>query len=263
MPLTSFQTKVLHTIATNRSPESHVAGGVALNAAPDSPRYSADIDLFHDAEEAVITSAEKDCASLESAGFSIQRQLWETTYRRVWVAEGSEGTKLEWALDSAWRFFPVQNDPLLCWRLHPFDALANKALAMGARAETRDMIDLVFHSPAFPLHAIVWAACGKDPGWTPMLLLEQMRRNARVEPAAIAEMHARIDPADLKTQWLQLAEETEKKLVAAAQAGVELGVVFFSETGVVVWHDTPGAKAHHATLGGALPRFVGFHYPVD
>jgi hypothetical protein len=72
MPLTDFQAEVLRVIAGNRSIGSHVAGGVALNAAPGSARFSEDIDLFHDAGEAVATASEQDCA-----GCAVNRQLWE------------------------------------------------------------------------------------------------------------------------------------------------------------------------------------------
>ena len=42
MPLTPIQTEVLRLIAGNRSPASHVAGGIALNFSPDSARTSKD-----------------------------------------------------------------------------------------------------------------------------------------------------------------------------------------------------------------------------
>lgn len=262
--ITPFQSKMLRIIAMNRSRESHIAGGVALNFTPESPRYSADLDVFHDAEEAVSTASDRDCACLKNEGFTITRRRWEPAYRRVWVEHGGEGTKIEWAQDSAWRFFPAQSDPVLCWRLHPFDALTNKALAMGARAETRDMIGLVFHTMQFPLSSVVWAACCKDPGWTPMLLLEPMRRNARVEPVAIEEMRARIEPSELKSRWLQCAEEAETRFLHAAQADIEIGVAFLSSDGVVApgtTYPTPNRSA--PLLAASCPASPDFNYPVD
>ncbi len=38
MPLTDFQREVLAVIVANRSEESHFAGGLVLNATPESPR---------------------------------------------------------------------------------------------------------------------------------------------------------------------------------------------------------------------------------
>ncbi len=51
MPLTAFQKEVLAVIAANRSEDSHFAGGLVLNAAEDSPRFSHDFDIFHELAE--------------------------------------------------------------------------------------------------------------------------------------------------------------------------------------------------------------------
>lgn len=263
MPLTSFQIAVLRVIAANRSVNSHVAGGIALNSSPDSPRFSADIDIFHDAEEAVVRASEQDSASLSAAGYRVTPQLWQPAYRQAWVERENDGIKVEWAHDAAWRFLPVEQDPVLGWRLHSLDLLTNKALAMGSRSETRDLVDLVVHSRDFPLHAIIWAACGKDPGWTPLLLLEQMRRHARVDRAAITEMQARMTPEELKSQWLSLSEAAEMRVTAAAQSGIEVGLCFLDSAGHLAWHDAPHAIPHRATLGGVVPRLGGVHYPIQ
>ena len=53
MPLTAFQSEVLAVLAANRSESSHFAGGLVLNAGPESARYSMDFDIFHDVAVAV------------------------------------------------------------------------------------------------------------------------------------------------------------------------------------------------------------------
>jgi len=53
MPLTDFQRSVLALLARTRSPDSHLAGGAALHFAPNSLRYSNDLDFFHDSAERV------------------------------------------------------------------------------------------------------------------------------------------------------------------------------------------------------------------
>ena len=260
MPLTTFQAEVLRVIAANRCVESHIAGGIALNSNPESPRISGDIDIFHDATEAIEVASEADCACLLAAGYSADRLMWNDTFRRVRVLRGSEFVKLEWAQDSAWRFFPIERHPVLAWKLHRFDALTNKALAMGSRSETRDLVDLVMNHELTPLYSIVWAACSKDPGFTPGLLLEQMRRNARIELLAMEEMGLSMQPSELKSKWLEIARETEAAILAAGHAGVEPGVVFLAPDGSVKWFDTPGATIHRATLGGVIPRLGGVYY---
>jgi hypothetical protein len=72
-------------------------------------------------------------------------QRWEepASFRKAVVRRGPDEVELDWAHDSAWRFFPVVPDPQLGWRLHLFDMAANKALALSARSETRDYVDIL------------------------------------------------------------------------------------------------------------------------
>ena len=56
MPLTSFQSQVARLLAANRTPDSHLAGGAALHFAPNSIRYSNDLDYFQDSVERVATA---------------------------------------------------------------------------------------------------------------------------------------------------------------------------------------------------------------
>ena len=48
MPLGPFESEVLRLLACNRNPDSYVGGATVLHQMPDSPRASADIDVFHD-----------------------------------------------------------------------------------------------------------------------------------------------------------------------------------------------------------------------
>lgn len=258
MPLTTLQQQILAVIAGNRSVESHVAGGLVLNASSDSARISRDLDIFHDVKGALDKASIQDCEALVTAGFEVKRRSWEETFRSAEVSREQEQTHIDWAQDAAWRFFPIEQDPVLQWRLHPFDALTNKALAMGSRNETRDLIDLVSYSDRYPLHAVVWAACAKDPGYSPLHLLEMMRRFARIDLEAMREMRVTIPPTELKMQWIELAEETEIAILAAAQAGLELGLAFVRPDSTISWYDDPTATPHQASLGGVIPKFNNF-----
>jgi hypothetical protein len=68
VPLSELQAEILRLLAAHRNPESYVAGAAALNQ--DGPRFSADIEIFHDREEAVAQAAEADTALL--AGIGVQ-----------------------------------------------------------------------------------------------------------------------------------------------------------------------------------------------
>lgn len=146
MPLTSYQREVMAVVSLNRSEESHVAGGIVLNAGDDSPRFSQGFDFFHETAEAVKLASEQDRDLLEAHGFTVVvRDNWEkaTTFRQAIVRRGSDAVRIDWAADSAVRYFPIERDPVLGWRLHLFDMATNKALALSARTETRDYIDIV------------------------------------------------------------------------------------------------------------------------
>ena len=90
------------------------------------------------------------------------------TFYRAVVEVAGQSLKLEWAHDSAFRFFPVERDEFCGYRLHPADAAVNKMLAMAGRVEVRDCVD-VLHLDAeyLSLGGLAWAACGKDPGLPP------------------------------------------------------------------------------------------------
>ncbi len=133
MPVTPFQSDVLAVLAANRSEESHFAGGLVLNAAPESARYSNDFDIFQETAAEVTRASEADAASLRAAGFVVEpRWPWENaaTFRKAIVTRGGESVEVDWAADSAFRFFPVERDPVLGWKLHLFDMATNKALAL-------------------------------------------------------------------------------------------------------------------------------------
>ena len=123
MPLSVFQKSVLAVLAKNRSPESHFAGGIISNATDASPRYSRDFDIFHEVAGEVVRASEADIESLRSAHFDVEPaprfDEWtrEATFRTARVrSESGEVLAIDWAADSAFRFFPIVQDPLLGWR---------------------------------------------------------------------------------------------------------------------------------------------------
>jgi hypothetical protein len=70
VPLAKIQTDILQLLASHRDPESYVAGSTPLNR--DAPRYSGDIDIFHDREERVARAAEEDSAVLVEHGYTLR-----------------------------------------------------------------------------------------------------------------------------------------------------------------------------------------------
>lgn len=187
------------------------------------------------------------------------RGEWErpSSFRRASITDEPDSVEIDWAMDSAFRFFPVESDPLLGWRLHRFDIATNKALTLAARTETRDYVDILDLIREFPLPAIVWAACGKDPGFSPASLLRMMRRFARIDPAELAEIQARdLDPIGLKERWHEASDRAQAEIlrIADEQPDLPTGVAFIDRDGRPGWiGDEPDLRIHFPTLGGCWP----------
>ena len=173
IPLTAFRSHVLSILARNRGESSHFAGSSVLHASPDSARFSRDSDIFHEMAADVAAASDRDVATLERAGIAVEKPSrydeWqrETTFRRGRVREGNETLEIDWAADSSFRYFPVERDPPLGWRLHLFDIATNKALALASRTETRDYIDIVELHQTYPLAATAGLPAGRPPAMAP------------------------------------------------------------------------------------------------
>ena len=263
MPLTDFQKEVLEVIVANRREESHFAGGIVLNSPDDSPRFSNDFDLFHDAVEDLSVSSEQDVAALRAAGFAVdlfdQEASWSRacSFRMARVHRDLNSVVLDWAHDSAFRFFPIVRDEMLGWRLHLFDMAVNKALALAARTETRDYIDILELCRIYPLEAILWAACGKDPGFSPLLIHKMVVRFARIDPAELDKIKARaLDPLAMKEEWVEIHEKAQKEITLLADEfpDMPIGVAFIDQTGEPAWiRSNLSMKTHSPSLRGCWP----------
>jgi hypothetical protein len=264
MPLTTFQREVLALLAANRSPESYLAGGAALHFAPNSLRYSDDLDYFHDSERRVTEAFNADSALLRQAGYGVEVQLSQPGFLRAMVTRGEASTRIDWAHDSAWRFMPPVRDELGGFMLHDVDLAVNKVLALAGRDEPRDYVDILFiHERVLPLGALCWAAAGKDPGFTPLSLLELLRRRGRHRPEEIARLDLTV-PVDLvawKATWLAALDGAEA--FVRSRPGNEVGCLYFDKTlgtfvvpAADVTLEGQGVALHFGSPGGVLPRPV-------
>ena len=264
MPLTDFQSTVLRLLAAHRNPESFVAGGLAINASPDSPRYSDDMDIFHDAEQGVAAAAGADAAVLMQEGFEVERLVDRSGFQRALVSRGGQSLRLEWVLDSAFRFFPVQRDEEFGWRLHLADLATNKVLALAGRWKARDFVDTLYLENSFaPLGLLAWAAAGKDPGLTPMLILEQANRFNRLEPQALQTVlgAGSLDFVAMKTRWRESVEAARELVMALPSE--QVGALYLDGAGRPVDpRKVREAQPHYPSLGGALPRIAGNPEPL-
>lgn len=216
MALTDFQRTVCRLLAAQRVElgESYVAGGAALGEATASTRRSRDIDLFHDAKEALAAGWEADRQTLLDAGCTITTLRERPAFVEALVTRGEDRVLIQWATDSAYRFFPLLEHEDFGLVLHPFDLATNKVLAMVGRLEPRDWVDVIAaHERIQHLGYLAWAACGKDPGFSPSGILDHAARSARYVDEEIRGLEFEGPPpsaAELSRTWhAMLAEARE------------------------------------------------------
>ena len=265
VPLTEFQRRLLADLAVPPNDDRYLAGGAAMHFAPNSTRYSDDLDFFHDSEARVAAAFAADRARLERLGYGLQVELSLPGFVRAVVTREPDATRIDWAHDSAWRFLPLVRDPLGGLLLHPVDLAINKVLALAGRDEPRDFVDILFvHERVLPLAALCWAGPGKDPGFTPLSLLELLKRRGRYHPEDFARLRL-VEPFDLvraKGEWLAALAAAES--FAAERPAAELGCLYYStstagfvlpERGVGLAE--AGIVLHFGAPGGVLPRVEG------
>ncbi len=261
MPLTDFQAELGRLLATNRSEDSYLAGAAAMLVAPNTHRYSHDLDYFHDSAVRVASAYAADHGTLVANGYDVATEISQPGYIRAIVRRSEAATKIEWAQDSAWRFMPVMRSDAFGYQLHPIDLATNKVLALAGRDEPRDMLDTVYlHENILPLGALVWAAVGKDPGYAPLSLLEMLRRRGRIRPEDLARLDLAV-PVDLrrfKVTWTAALQEAETFI--RSRPPVEVGCLYYSgakrEFVSPDPKDTGDTVAHFGRPGGVLPRLI-------
>lgn len=258
VPLTELQSQIVSLLSRHRTEDSHLAGGAALHRDDASFRLSQDLDYFHDSEARVAEAFRKDRELLEKNGYDCQVELEQPGYVRCVVGRKGKFTKVEWAQDSSWRFMPAQKVDGVGYVLHPIDLAVNKLLALAGRDEPRDYLDVMHaHETILPLGALVWAACGKDPGFSPHSLLELLKRRGKYRPEDFSALHLsrKIDLQGFKTKWLKALAEAEAFIERAPPEHV--GTLFYSKSSnrfvQPVFREGEDWTPHRGRPAGVLP----------
>lgn len=259
MPLTDYQASLARLLSQNRTFDSYLAGGAAILIEPNTTRFSRDLDYFHDSQARVAEAFAADRNLLEASGYSIDVDLNQPGFIRGIVRKGGHATKVEWAHDSSWRFMRTVRDSRVGFVLHPVDLAVNKVLALAGRDEARDVVDtLHFHRSLLGLGALCWAACGKDPGFSPLSLLELLRRRGRVRAEDIGRL-ALAQPIDLhsmKRAWLEALDSVAP--FVASRPPEEIGCLYYSASLRVFVdpREASDAVPHFGRPGGVVPRIA-------
>lgn len=270
MALTPFQRGICRLIARNRiaGGESYVAGGSSLNELTAGSRISRDVDLFHDTEEALERTWEADRALLDSGGYEVRVLRERLGMVEAQVARGGEALLLQWTRDSAFRFFPLVEHDDFGLTLHPFDLATNKVLALVGRLEVRDWVDVIHcHERVQPLGYLTWAACGKDPGFSPLAILEHASRSSRYSAEEVGQLAFEgiaPDAGVLSRRWH--AAHAEAKILCTAMPPDEVGRCVLTPEGRLYTAGPDDLRAdlqrgavrfRTGRIGGALPVPVG------
>lgn len=268
MALTRLQGELLKLLAASRRErgESYVAGGVALNTLLAAPRRSRDVDYFHDTDEALSRTWAADRDLLTRHGFALDILREAPTFVEARVSRGGERTVIQWARDSAYRFFPLVEDDRMGLALHPFDLATNKVLAMAGRVEARDWADVLNCDERLqPFGYLAWAACGKDPGYNPQSLLTAAARAhySQAELDALDFEGSRPNARHLGQRWHAVLNSARD--VIAALPPREVGKCVARRNGELFrgsadeLADALRGEAvcfHDGSIGGAWPRFA-------
>ncbi len=266
MALTEFQRVVLRLLSDARRErgERYVAGGVALNLLLDTPRVSRDIDLFHDSTAALAVSWSSDRTVMESSGFTVSVIRKSPAFVEAIVAGETGRCVVEWARDSAFRFFPLIDDPVLGLTLHPFDLATNKVLALAGRLEVRDWVDvLACDERVQPLGYLAFSSCGKDPGYNPFSLLDAARRQhySQLELDTLDFDGERPDAGNLGRRWHSALAAAHE--ICSALPPDQVGTCVATSDGRLCTHAATVLQRalsrgevmfHPGSIGGAWPN---------
>jgi hypothetical protein len=269
MALTPLQRRVCRLLADERkrSGESYVAGGVALNEVLAGGRRSRDVDLFHDTDAALLATWARDRATLAAIGMRVDVVRELPTFIEARVSDANDAVLVQWVRDSAYRFFPLVEHDTFGLTLHPLDLATNKLLAVVGRRTARDWIDIVqCHEKVQPLGYLAWAASGKDPGFSPLHVVEESARTryAQAELDALDFDGLVPQAADVSRRW-HAAVEQAREIVSALPPG-EVGKCVLDAGGRLATASAASLPAelsagrvafHEGSIRGAFPEVRG------
>jgi hypothetical protein len=205
---------------------------------------------------------------LEENGYSVRPLRERPSFVEAEVVRGDSAVVLQWARDSAYRFFPLIEHPEFGLTLHPFDLATNKVLALIGRLEVRDWVDVIECDERLqPFGYLAWAACGKDPGFSPASVLEHAARSGRYsteEVSSLAFAGPAPDAGELSRRWRALLGAARE--VVAQLPAQESGKCVLDQNGRVFRGDGPALREalaaasiafHPGRIRGALPRILG------
>jgi hypothetical protein len=230
---------------------------------------SRDVDIFHDSLEAVYRTSTAGRHLLLDAGYALDILIERPGFVEAMVRRGHEQLGIQWAQDSAYRFFRLVQHPDFGLMLHPFDLATNKVLDLVGCLEVRDWIDVISCSQHLqPLGYLAWAATGKDPGLSPSFILAEAARSShytRDEVLSLVFEGAPPDPADLSITWRLMLREARK--VVDSLPAEQVGTCVLDPGGQLLREDSDAldgllaagsVQFRRPALRGAFPKLIDY-----
>lgn len=175
--LTDAQRRVARIVLTVAGPEGfHLAGGAALVASKLSNRPTRDIDAFTSKDVDVAAVADRVAAALRHDGFEVEMSRRLDGFAELMVtAVGPRRSTFGVDLGRDYMEWPGTTTSLGP-TLSPRELAASKVLALFGRVQPRDLADVAVLVEHFPLEDMLADAKVKDPGFSPPILAEMIRR---------------------------------------------------------------------------------------
>jgi hypothetical protein len=111
--------------------------------------------------------------------------------------------------------------------------------------------------------ALAWAAPAKDPGFTPYLILDEISRNSRVDPARLEAEFLSGHPIDVVAmKQVLLAAIREARELFTRLPPEQMGCLYLDVRTNIAVPDAAAVEAgllrlHRASLRGAWPSLPG------
>lgn len=180
--LTELQQRVRRLIAGLPESEAFaLAGGAALVLSGIVRRHTNDLDYFAAHPQSVDQLLKAVRAALEDDGLRVAILSAGTTFARLRVTSDTDCTNVDLASD--YRLMPAQPTEE-GFVLAEAELAADKVLALAARAEARDYIDLQALAARFGVDELCELAVGKDPGFRIEHLCAALAYFNGIKPAA-------------------------------------------------------------------------------
>jgi len=219
--LSDYQKAFLRLFASLPDQERfYLTGGTALAEYFLGHRFSYDLDLFTAEADLILPFSYRMEQTAHSAGLQVSIVRRFASFVEFQVSQGENTLKVDLALDSPFRFAPVEPGDAGVLVNDFQDIQTDKTLAFFGRAEPRDAIDLYFLLKKTKFEDLAELARQKDAGFDLYWFAVALNRTAKF-PDEIerwpVKMLLTCDPVELKRSFQSLA-----MLIMAQQTGRSL-----------------------------------------